>query len=90
MTEPAVTYGIYSGSERVSESLNQSITDLDMAKDIGRRVSEQTTQRDMTITVRSHKPEFGGEGAWRAIVAVFVNGEEIPPDDARYPHDLNP
>ena len=74
----------------MSESLSEPITDLDVAKDLARQISEQPNQRDFTITVRSHKVELGGLGEWRGIAAVFINGEEIASDDDRYPHGMTP
>jgi hypothetical protein len=84
------TYRIYSGTERVSESLSEPITDLDVANDLARQISEQPNQRDSTITVRSHKVELGGQGEFRGIAAVFINGEDITSDDDRYPHEMTP
>ena len=91
MTQSApVTYGIFSGSERVTERLSEPITDLDAAKHLARQISEQPNQRDFTITVRSHKVELGGLGEWRGIAAVFINGEEIASHDDRYPRGMTP
>jgi hypothetical protein len=83
-----VTYPIYSGGEPITNRLTAPLDDLQVARGLARDVSRATTQRDSTITVRSLKPEPGG--AWRGLAAVFINGDEIAPDDERYPHELVP
>jgi hypothetical protein len=81
-----VRYSFQSGSQPVDSQLQEPVTDLDVAKAVGREGSEQATQRDSTIIVWSHKVELQGHRE-RCIAAVFVNGEEIGSDDERCPHD---
>jgi hypothetical protein len=84
-----VTYKIFSGTQPVEVYGNVQLTDLEEAKRLAREVSASPTQQGSTITVISRKPEPLGE-EWRGLAAVFIDGEEVGPNDQRWPHELVP
>src|SRR5262245_6036028 len=69
-----VEYWIYSGSEPVTNAMNSTLNDLDVAKQLAQEISEH--QPGATITIVSRKPENMGE--WTRHVAQFLDGKPYP------------
>lgn len=68
-----LTYSLYSGDQRVTEDLQQPITDLGLAKQLAAELSQKQPGEAITVSSRQR-----GGAEMTSTVGRFLNGEEVP------------